>query len=88
MARIKQTTNKKTVKATANGGQEYEVEFDLSGEVISVATMFRRTCDYRTQRRQIYRRGQIKKMSLISACAVRAAIKVLDEKITQAGTKP
>lgn len=84
MAKIKKTTTKTTVRAIANGGREYEVEFDPSGEIISVATRFRRGCDYRTQSRVIYTRRQSKPMSLTAACAGRSAVQVLADRAVKA----
>ncbi|HEX8838279.1 MAG TPA: hypothetical protein VF748_15155 [Candidatus Acidoferrum sp.] len=76
MAKIKKSGTNRTVRAVANRGQQYEVVFDAAGEVVRVSTLFRRACDYRTQSRQIYWRGQTPKMSLTAACAVRAAMMV------------
>jgi len=78
MGKIKKSGTNVTVRATANRGLDYEVVFDAVGDIISVSTIFRRASDYRDQRRQIYSRHQSKPMSLVAACAGRAAVKELE----------
>lgn len=78
MAKITKTVTKITVRTTANS-KEYEVEFDHSGEIVSVSTRFRRGCDYRFQNRTIYTRRQLKPMSLTAAIAGRSAVADLEK---------
>jgi hypothetical protein len=60
----------RTALTTANGGREYEVVFDDKGRAVRVSSVIVQ-CNGETRTRRFWKAGQ--PMSLVAACAVRAA---------------